>query len=119
MGLNVVYMSSYEGYRFLIVVYCDLSSWVEAKLLHTLSSQAVANFLWEDIICKYGCFGKLIIVGRSKNKDVVVELAQRYGIKRVVISAYYPQANRMIKRGHKPIINAFSQMSDRGSTNWV
>lgn len=49
----------------------------------------------------------------------MAELTRRYGIKRVVVSAYHPQANGMIEREHKPIVNALSKMSDRGSTNWV
>ena len=112
-------MPSCKGYRFLVVARCDLSGWVEAKPLRTLSSRAVADFLWKDVICRHGCFGKLIINGGSENKDTVAELAERYGIKRVVVSAYHPQANGMIERGHKPIVDALSKMSVGGSTNWV
>ena len=108
-----------EGYQFLVVARCDLSGWVEAKPLRTLSSRAVADFLWEDVICRHGCFGKLVIDGGLENKDAVVELAERYGVRRVVVSAYHPQANGMIERGHKPIVDALSKMSAGGSTNWV
>ena len=79
----------------------------------------MADFLWEDIICCRGCFGKLIIDGGSENKDAVAELTKRYGVKKVVVSAYHQQANGMIERGHKPIVDALSKMSDGGSTNWV
>lgn len=80
-----------EGFWYLVVARCDLSGWVEAKPLCTLSSQeAVADFLWEDVICRNGCFGKLIIDGGSENKEAVAELTQRYGIKRIIVSAYHP-----------------------------
>ena len=102
-----------------MVARCDLSGWVEAKPLRTLSFWAVTDFLWEDVICRHGCFGKLIIDGGSENKEAVAELARRYKVKRVVVSAYHPQANEMIERGHKPIVDALSKMSDGGSTNWV
>ena len=71
VGLDVVYMPLCEGYRFLVVARCDLSGWVGAKPLRTLSSRAVADFLWEDVICRHGCFEKLIIDGGSENKDAV------------------------------------------------
>ena len=115
----MVYIPPCEGYRFLMVARCDLSGWVEAKPLRTLSSRAVADFLWEDVICRHGCFRKLIIDGGSENKEAVAELARRYKVKRVVVSAYHPQANGMIERGHEPIVDALSKMSDGGSTNWV
>ena len=119
VGLDVVYMPLCEGFRFLVVARCDLSSWVEAKPLRILSSRAVADFLWEDAICRHGCFGKLVIDGGSENEEAVAELTQRYGIKRVVVLAYHPQANCMIERGHKPIVDALPKMSDGRATNWV
>ena len=87
--------------------------------MRTLSSRAVTDFLWEDVICRHGRFGKLIIDGGSDNKDAVAELAQRYVIKMVVVSAYHPQANGMIERWHKPIVDALSKMSDGGFASWV
>ncbi len=112
-------MPAFAGYRFLVVANCDLSSWVEAQPLRTLSSQAVADFLWKDVTCRHGCFGKLIIDGGSENKEAIAELAQKYKVKRGMVSAYHPQANRMIERGHKPIVDALSKMSDGGCKNWV
>ena len=35
------------------------------------------------------------------------------------MSAYHPQANRIIERKHKPIVDALSKMLDDGSTNWM
>ena len=54
----------------------DLSGWVETKLLCTFSSQAIADYLWVDVICCYNCFGKLVIDSGLKNKDVLAELAE-------------------------------------------
>ncbi len=106
-----------EGNRFLVVARCDFSRWVEARLLWTLTSKAVARFMWEDIICRHKCFGKLVIDGGLENKKAVEELAERYGIKRVVVSAYHPQANGMIERGHKPIVDVLSKTSEKGCKN--
>ena len=77
----------------------------------------MADFLWEDVICRHDCFGKLIINRGLENKDTVAELAERYGIKKVIVSAYYPQANGIIERGHAPIVDTFLKMSVEGSIN--
>ena len=90
IGLYVVYIPPCQGFRYLVVARCDLLGWIEAKPLHTFSFRAVADFLWEDVICRHGCFGKLIINGGSENKEAVAELTQRYEIKKIVVSAYYP-----------------------------
>lgn len=47
----------------------------------------------------------------SENIEAVAELTQRYEIKRVVVSAYYPQANDIIKKRYKLIVDALSKMS--------
>ena len=61
--------------------------------MHILSFWVVADFLWDDTICQHGYFGKLVLDGGSENKKAVAELVQRYGIKTVVVLAYYSQAN--------------------------
>ena len=112
-----MYISPFEGYKFLVVVRCNLSGWVEAKLLRTLISQAVADFLWENIICHHISFEKLFIDERSENKDLVVELDEKYGVKRIVVSACHLQGNGMIERRYEPIADAFSKISVGESTN--
>lgn len=78
----------------------------------------MVDFIQEDIICYHSCFEKLIINRRQENKDAIAELAERYKIKKIVVSAYYSQANEMIERGHKLIVNTFLKMSAKESTNW-
>lgn len=112
-------MPSFEGYQFMVIACYDLSGWIKAKPVYILSFRAIADFYQEDIICKYSCFGKLIIDRGLENKDVVVELIQRYGIERVVVLAYYLQEYRLIKRIHKLTVNALSKILDGRSTNWV
>ena len=114
VGLDVVYMPPKEGKKFLVAARDDLSGWIEARAIGNANSLSVAKFLWEDVICRHGCFGRLIVDGGPENKDLVEELAERYGIKRVQVSAYHRQANGMIERGHKPIVDALSKMTNGG-----
>ena len=69
-GVDVVYMSSCAGKIFLVTVRCDFSGWVEERVLINVISELVVKFLWEDIICRYGCFERLVIDGGFENKDV-------------------------------------------------
>ena len=49
----------------------------------------------------------------------VKDLADLYGIERVVVSAYNPRANGMVERGHKPLIDGLSKMTDRDLEKWT
>ena len=117
--LDVVYMPSCSRKNFLVTAREDLSGWVESRALAKATSKAVAKFIWEDIVCRHGCFGRLVIDGGPENKKHVAEFTKRYGIDRVRVSAYNPQVNGMIERGHKPITEALARMTDGGIGNWV
>ena len=119
VGLYVVHMPAYRGKHYIVMARDDFSGWVEGRALGKATAQNVARFVWEDVICRHRCFGKLIVDGGPENKDAVIELANRYGIKRVVVSAYHPQANGMIERGHRPVVQALSKMTNGGMGKWV
>ena len=61
----------------------------------------------------------MVIDEKSKNKDVVVELAEKYEVKKIVVFAYHFKSNRMIECDYKPIVDALSKMSVGGSINWI
>lgn len=118
VGLDIVHMPKNKGKKYLVLARSDLSGWVEGRALSEASSHLIAQFLWEDVICRHGVFRKLVVDGGPENKGYVKYLANKYGIKRVVVSAYHPEANGMVERGHKPMVDALSKMT-KGLMNWV
>ena len=56
----------------------------------------------------------MIIDGRPENKKYIEAFTRKYGIERVQVSAYHPQANGIIERGHKPVVEVLAKMTDRG-----
>lgn len=112
VGLDVTHIGPGEhSKKCLVVARDDLSGWVEARALKSISSEAVARFLYEEVITRFGCFKTLVTDGGPENKGVVETLASRYGIKINHISAYHPQSNGMVERGHAHLINALAKMS--------
>jgi hypothetical protein len=119
VGVDIVHMPPDKGKHYLVVARDDFSGWAEARALPEARAWRVAKFLWEDVICRHGCFGKLTVDGGPENKGILDELVQRYRIKKVITSSYHPQANGMIERGHRPLSDALSKMSDGGLGSWV
>lgn len=118
VGLDIVHMPKNKGKKYLVMARSDLSGWVEGRALASASSTLVAQFLYEDIICRHGIFQKLVVDGGPENKGLTKDLAEKYGIRRVVVSAYHPEANGLVERGHAPVVNALSKMTG-GLTHWV
>ncbi len=110
-------MPRYSLYAFLWR-FPVLSGWI-VWLVWLSRGQTIAQFLLSSGICRHSCFGKWVIDGAAENKEAVVELANKYWVKRVVVLAYHPQANNMIERGQKLILDLLSKMSNESFTNWV
>ena len=119
VAVDVVHMPQKDNMNYLVVARDDFSGWPEARALHAATTAAVARFVYEDIICRHGCFQRLVLDGGPENKNLVEELARRYRIKRVVTSPYHPQANGMVERGHQPIVDGLAKMTEGGFSNWV
>jgi len=83
---------------------------LEAYVLLKATLALVVKFLIEDVICRYGVFGVLVVDKGLKNKKYVKAFADIYSIYRVVISVYNSKVNSMIEKGHRPIINALAKM---------
>jgi len=47
--------------KFLIVAVVYFTKWIEAKPLTTITTQQVQQFVWKDIICRYGVPHTIII----------------------------------------------------------
>ena len=45
--------------RYIVLAREDLTNEVEGKALRNKTTKAVCNFLLEEVICRYGCIGKI------------------------------------------------------------
>jgi hypothetical protein len=54
----------------------------------------------------------------TENKAVVTQLTERYGIQKIEISAYHPQANS-VERGHQVIKDSLSKLANARIGNWL
>jgi transposase InsO family protein len=114
--VDVVYMPDGKyGKKYLVLCRDYVSSYVEGRALRENTSANVAKFLKEEVFTRWGLPFKLIVDGGPENRGLVTELARLYGIRRVVGSAYHPQGQGLIERGHKEIVSALRKMKG----NWV
>ena len=67
-------------YNYLILTQDDLSGWIKEKSLTVKLLSAVIKFLWENLICWFGIFEKLIIDERSEFNSIVKDLVKKYEI---------------------------------------
>jgi hypothetical protein len=110
---------STEGYKYIVFGRDDLSGWVEGRAMKENTARNVARFLYEDVICRHGCPRRIVVDGGSENKSVAEALLERYRIQRTVVSAYHPQANGLVERGHDAIVNSLAKYCSKEPGKWV
>jgi hypothetical protein len=117
VAMDIVYMPESNGKKFLILAREYLSGWVEGRALSNNKSSTIAQFIYEDIICRWCMTRRIMVDGGPDFQKAVVYLAERYKVKRIQSSAHNPQAMGKIEGGHKPIVNALAKMEGPWTTN--
>lgn len=97
---------------------CGLSSWMEARALRKENGRSIGQWLFEDIICRWGSLVKIVTDNGSPYKKAVGWLAEKYGIKGVTISPYNSQANGVIERPHWDVRQMLYKATDGDVKKW-
>ena len=80
-----------EGYRYIVVAMDYFTRWPEAKPLRYANAKEVATFIYEEIICRYGC--PAIIQsdnGLEFVNEIIKQLMEKFQIWHQRVSPYYP-----------------------------
>ena len=77
--------------KFLVVGIDYFTKWVEVEMLATITEKNVRNFVWRNIICRYG-IPKVLILDNEKqfNSDTFKDFCSQLGIKNHYSSPAHP-----------------------------
>ena len=78
----------------------DLTGTVEARALKSNTLQAVRDFLWEQIYCRYGAPETVTTDNGSEFKAAFKDITEQLWIPAISISNYNSQGNGVVERGH-------------------
>jgi len=89
-----------NGCKYIVHGRCALSSWMEGCLLRNENTRMIRQWLFEDIICQWGCIIQVITDNSGPFKKALAWLEDKYRIKGIQISAYNSCANGKIEHPH-------------------
>ena len=98
-------------YYLLVVAREHLSGWVEARHLSKGSSEKVADFFYEEIMCRYGMPESIVVDGGAENKKWTDLPVKRYNTRKITVTPYHAAANGVVERGHRPIADALAKLT--------
>ena len=106
-GLDIMgpFPTTIRQLKFLVVGIDYFIKWVEAEALATITKKNVRNFVWKNIICRYGIPRVLVSDnGKQFDNDVFRDFCSQLGIKNHYSSPAHPQANGQVKVTNRSLI---------------
>lgn len=115
---DVVKMPASGGYHFIVDCRDDLSGWLEARMLNRSLSTSIAKFIFEDVMCRFGCIPQLTTDNGGEFHGALTILAEKYKVPVVTISPYNAQANGLIEVGHRWWVDAMWKALNGDTKKW-
>ena len=97
---------------------CGMTSWMEGRPVKDENGKTIANWLFEDIICRWGCITEIVTDNGGPYRSAVGWLEQKYGIKGIKISSYNSKANRKIERPHWDVRQMLYKATGGNPSKW-
>ena len=110
---------SKKGYRYILVATEYLSRWPIARATKAATAEVVADFIYEDIICQYGC-PSIILTDRGTHFEnaLVKSLCEKMLIKHSTTTPYNPKCNGMVERFNRTLCRGIAKMVLQTRSDW-
>ena len=106
-GLDIMgpFPTALRQLKFLVVGINYFTKWVEVKALATITEKNIRNFVWRNIICKYG-IPRVLVSNNGKQFDnsAFRDFCSELGIKNHNSSPAYPQANEQVEVTNRSLL---------------
>lgn len=97
--------------RYIVVAVDYFTKWPEAKAIKNANAIEVAEFIFEDIICRHGCPKKILTDrGSHFNNEMIKEITKKFNIRHNFSTPYHPQTNGLVERFNKTLCESLAKL---------
>ena len=103
-----------QNNHYIIVATDYLTRWPEAKAVPDAGAKTLAQFIFEDIVCRHGV-PQVILSDNGKNfaSEIVKILCEKFLIKHTFSFPYHPQTNGMVERLNRTLCNSLAKVKEQ------
>jgi hypothetical protein len=96
-----------------------MTKWPEAKPVKEATAQETVEFVYESIICRHGCPGRILTDrGTHFNNQLLKKLVKKFEITHLLSTPYHPQTNGLVERFNRTLIEALSRTASAHLDDW-
>ena len=105
--------------KFLLVTIDYFTKWAEVEALATITEAKIQNFMWKNIICKFGIPRKIISDnGRQFNSQSFRDFYSGLGIKNQFLSSGHRQVNGQTEVTNRTLLKIIKAKLDDVKGAW-
>ena len=106
--------------KFLIVSIDYFTKWVEAEPVATITGKKILQFVWRNIVCRFGIPGIIISDnGKQFSNNPFKEWCEELKIKQNFTSVAHPQANGQTEVTNRTILQGLKARLGKAKGQWV
>ncbi|GJV30961.1 reverse transcriptase domain-containing protein [Tanacetum coccineum] len=111
---------TFEKLKFVIVAIDYFTKWIEAKPLSRITEKDVKKFVWDNIVCRFG-LPRVIVTdnGTQFVNDPFKGWCKSLNIKQMNTAVAHPQANGLVERANKSLMEGIKARLGRERAGWV
>ena len=106
------------SYEYILHAQEDLAAWPEARASRKNDSKSWATFIYEDLLCHFGCSMIFVCDNGPEFKGATSILMAKYKIPCILVSPYHPQANLVVERLHRTLVNCLLKTCHKRENEW-
>src|ERR1041384_865811 len=108
-----------KGNRYIIVAMDYFTKWPEARAIPDIKADTVAQFIYEEIICRHGVPKEILSDrGTSFVNQVIKKLCENYQTKHRLTSPFQPQTNGMVERFNRTLGECIAKLVINEEKEW-
>jgi hypothetical protein len=108
-----------SGNKYIITAMDYLTKWPEARPVKEATADQAVSFIYEDIICRYGCPAKILSDQGTHFKNQMIEkLVQKFKIEHYFSTPYHPQTNGLVERFNRTLAESLAKLATDHIDDW-
>ncbi len=115
IGIDIMgpLMITRRGNHYIVTAMNYFTKWPIAKALKEVMVKVVSKFIYQKIICEYGCLEVLQSdrVTHFVNR-VIEDLTEKFRIKHCLFLPYHPQTNGLVERFNQTLCEKLAKLSE-------
>ena len=110
--------TSARGHKYVIVAVEAATKWIEAECIMAKTAEIVKNWIWSEIICRFGCPKEIVTDnGFEFTKDLDF-MFEECGIEHKRTAPHHPRANGAVEKVNDVLELALSKVVNESRTDW-